>query len=650
MKEKNCLLEADIATLFKTLNAQFKKPYDYLCIYRWAQHILVLPSEHPLLPLYLQIFFHLYFASLIIDDKSIMYGHLLFNRKQDLLYRLRDRVAYLQTYYGRHQIPTIIQTEKANGSIKSGKSTDSTGDKAGTGHDENLRQLLYAMWLWIGDLDLLNADFDIISLPHHYCIDRLQSCRKPSTLEDKEAHQPWNSMDSLWIDMVNQNDLKDSFLHFPWEGAEKFFKGYVPDIPFVDNRSIYNQDLYRMTLATASTALQPPPLLSPVYTSPPPLKKEIAATTHEELLGSVIEDICHHATLLQKHSAHQSDLDTSYIDHITRLYINTPNTKTIKVACSNPPQKVCKGPAEIEISILSVDMDQEIKQKLMKNRELSKKSTIDSIDPSICFKILTGKRRISDLTDYYSEIDKEDKEEIERCIRLGWSCLNYALDNLENTIGFFPPSELFLRQLSMLVSKLIIHEPLYARKILDRMKGNEKIVSTLYAAFLPNSDPEHMLYYYQCVSDTSVFNSQSQSYLLPAFDMSVWSRTVYSTKEAQALFYQCAFSSIKYWMISMLDQEEVTVHEKICHHHYRLVVELMTVLLSRQLEKTEHFIVLGHIKALLNTTRNIAQAEKFGQVLIDILAENLGYSSGEVSDLLSDKVDDGLLQQDSFVY
>ncbi|KAL0083991.1 hypothetical protein F4703DRAFT_1737767, partial [Phycomyces blakesleeanus] len=183
--------------LIKQRKTEPLKPSDYLSIYRWAQHILVLPHNHPLLPLYLQIFFCLYYSSITVGDKTLLYGTYFFSKKQELLHKVRDRTAYLQTYHGQQQ---------------------PSGEKVAAA----LRQIYYSMWLWLGNTDLLRPDFDLSTLPTNYSINRLKQCRQPSTPDAWELHQPWNSKTSLWFDLINKKQLQDAFIQFPWEGSEKF--------------------------------------------------------------------------------------------------------------------------------------------------------------------------------------------------------------------------------------------------------------------------------------------------------------------------------------------------------------------------------------------------------------------------------------------
>ncbi|KAI7879608.1 hypothetical protein K492DRAFT_131201, partial [Lichtheimia hyalospora FSU 10163] len=199
--------DIDVSVMFKDISDA--KPVEFLSPYRWLQHVLICPPDHPLMPLFLQSFFSLYYASIEVDGKRIFYGAALFSKKHELIERLRDRIAFLQTFHGQRR--------------------SSTGDHSND-HHETMRQTYYAMWLWLDrDAEILSTAFDISTLPAHYCPERLASCRQISvdtSLEDDEKdwepEQPWHKWNNLWLDLVDVDSMEKAFKDFPWPGTEKY--------------------------------------------------------------------------------------------------------------------------------------------------------------------------------------------------------------------------------------------------------------------------------------------------------------------------------------------------------------------------------------------------------------------------------------------
>ncbi|KAI8380974.1 uncharacterized protein BYT42DRAFT_564826 [Radiomyces spectabilis] len=212
------LNEVELGNLFKEMHVRYKKPIEFLAIYRWLQHILVMPPEHPLLPLYLQIFFSLYFANACLQQRHFFYGELLFSRKKDQLQKLRDCIAGLQTYHGQHKLHQVDPSAKETTTT----TAIWTNEEKFKPNNEELRQLYYGMWLWLGDPQLLQSNYPTTDIPSHYCPERLTQCRTSTSLDQWEHHQPWNNEQALWLDLAKRDELRHSFLAFPWQGSEKF--------------------------------------------------------------------------------------------------------------------------------------------------------------------------------------------------------------------------------------------------------------------------------------------------------------------------------------------------------------------------------------------------------------------------------------------
>lgn len=206
---------------YKILLASSKKPVDFYCIYRLLQHTLVAPFDHPVTPLLLQVFFCLFYANATVTKaggmtKKIFYGAAFFAKKQDQLAKLRDRIASLQTYHGQQglAVPTTKDDDRHSATTHL--------------HHENLRQIYYAMWLWLGNEDLLTQggdhsrtySADLEKLPAHYCPQRLLACLETTTMDSWENHQPWIEHTSLWYDLLDNERMHTSFDQFAWVDSE----------------------------------------------------------------------------------------------------------------------------------------------------------------------------------------------------------------------------------------------------------------------------------------------------------------------------------------------------------------------------------------------------------------------------------------------
>ncbi|KAI8345342.1 hypothetical protein BD560DRAFT_493261 [Blakeslea trispora] len=192
-EEEEMKMEDDIpniSTLYKTTPSHLKKPIEYFSLYRWLQHILVIPLHHPLLPLYFQMFFSLYYQQ---AGSRFTLGQLFFHKQSEPLLKLRDTIAGIQTYYGQKMMTDFPAAEMQ-------------------------QRFYYATWLWLGDEELSMGQLEIKELPSHYDSPRLSSCYR-----HVEEDQPWyHDSSALWMDLVDMNQLEQDFLLFPWQSAEKF--------------------------------------------------------------------------------------------------------------------------------------------------------------------------------------------------------------------------------------------------------------------------------------------------------------------------------------------------------------------------------------------------------------------------------------------
>lgn len=244
----------DLACVYKASSQ--KKPVDYLAIYRWVQHIMTMPVHHPLLPLYLQMFFSLYYLNI---HGEVTLGFVCFHKRTDWTTKLRDYIASVQTYYGQ-KITTVEEDHDASQDIE-----DGSGHTAVSA--EVLQQAYYAMWLWLGNADLNRglAEDAVEQLPSHYLVHRLKSCYANKT----ELEQPWHHTDDYWMDLVDTEQLEQAFLGFPWEGSEKFRTeesssgaAAAASITTADDLISLSTTTRRLRLITDESTIEPlPPLV-----------------------------------------------------------------------------------------------------------------------------------------------------------------------------------------------------------------------------------------------------------------------------------------------------------------------------------------------------------------------------------------------------
>lgn len=496
----------DLQTFVKTSQIQAQRPPEFFAAYRWLQHALACPLDHPLMPLFLQLFFSLYFANAKINKKRVFYVHPFFGKKQALLSKLRDHIAQLQTYHGQRQ-------------------SDKDDPEDALQH-ETLRKTYYAMWLWLGNADLTKEGDVEDSLPNHCCPERLRLCRQVTHDEAWEEDRPWNTADLLWLDLVPRERLKQEFLAFPWVGSDKFRKtAPPPSTPSVRSIEPPRRHAVQTTPAPALQLNKPVQALS---------SEDMASATAESLLSGLVETLHQHAERFQNHMLKQRELDEAYVADLTSLYVDDSGTQQhVEAACSKQSQ--CRKPATWDFTVECVKMDSHVRQNLETNRAEAERMIFRSVDTRIGVQALLAYRKVDAVVqESYSARRQKGM------MQLAWSCLVFCLERLTQESRVFPPSRLVVRHMSQTVGQLISSDPAYVSKFLDLCQADPYRAVLAFAAFKPHADMKHWM---ATLKRVLTFKDRAQVCLLSAFDPVAWSATV--NESARDTFYQIMLEAMR---------------------------------------------------------------------------------------------------------
>ncbi|KAI9279007.1 hypothetical protein BDA99DRAFT_493745 [Phascolomyces articulosus] len=531
------LTDMDIAAILKLHESRIEKPIDFFTIYRWLQHILICPADHPLMPLFLQMFFSLYYANIEHKGRQVFYGPIFFVKKQDMIEKLRDRIAYLQTYHGQQQTDAKSGSgrgSKQRSATMASNHSDSGGEDRSLYH-EDLRRVYYAMWLWLDKTELLDPTFDINSLPKHYCPDLLQSCRQTDQRDTEEKRiKPWQDIQLLWRDFIQYDQLSDLFNEFPWIGSNKF-------------RPISQQEDLHQHLIKHHT-VYPPHTLSPPdlqLTKPAQIltSTELLSSSPEALMGSTIETLSQHAKRFREHLEQQRILDVAYLEKLATLYMNTSGSKHVEAPCG----KRCKKPAEWDIIVSYAQKDDAVAEQLEENRkQVATRYIFRSVDARICIQALLAFRKFDAIVDQA----KQGKRQNGTLVQLGWSCLQYVLKSIfRHDMKRFPPARIVVLHMSRALGEAIMEDASYIPKFFDliseennNQQQGDSPVQLVYPAFKPHSDNKHLP---ATLDRVLRQHSDAQLYLLSRFDMTAWTKSSYANETARGTVYTSLFSHLK---------------------------------------------------------------------------------------------------------
>ncbi|KAI8149709.1 hypothetical protein BJV82DRAFT_589015 [Fennellomyces sp. T-0311] len=588
------LPDMDIVSVLKSHDKRIDKPIDFFTIYRWLQHVLICPTDHTLMPLFLQMFFSLYYANIEKDGRRVFYGHLFFAKKQDMIEKLRDRIAYLQTFHGQQQTDS-----RDSISVKSSTSGGES-EKQRSRHHEDLRRVYYAMWLWLDNADLLDSTYDMTRLPKHYCPELLQSCRRISKVDEKS--KPWQDTQFLWLDLVQYDQLSNKFMAYPWVGSDKFRS--------VEEKPKEYQNVKQNPVYT----LEALPLPDLQLTKPAQILSttELLASTPEALMRSTTETLCQHAKRFHEYLEKQRAVDTQYTEALKVLYVNKSGSKHVEAPCSK--ESSCKKPAEWDIVASYVKKDDKVEQQLKENRKEAGQMLFRSVDARICIQAMLTFRKFDAIVDQA----KQAKRQSSALVQLAWSCLQYVLKNLSPEMRLFPPMRIIILHMCQNLGDAVEIDAQYVDKFFeladDDDDNGDRWIQLIYPAFKPHSDNKRLL---MTLERVLRYSSKAQMYLLPSFDMAVWSKSSYASETARNNYYNLMFGHLK----APIVQSEEVLYTQYCD----MILSLMES--SLKLKKPDFVKVTEHVLKLLGDSKQHNSANGRPAV-VDALTARISNSNG----------------------
>lgn len=517
----------DISAVVKQASVNLRKPVDFLAIYRWAQHIMTMPANHNLLPLFLQMFFCLYFGNLTIEDQKsrFFYGHLFFTKKDNLVDALKRRLVQL-----KDSLEDSKESNKENVTI----------DQDANSHPVEMKELYHAMWLWIGDARLQKDMGSIEELPKMYHPSRLIRCRSfGGSLSEGSSQDVVDFHDGsvLWLDLVDTAQMSKEFETFQW--VSKVFPYQSPASLSRPGSSLAGRS------HTPTTTLQ-----SGLSTKLPTFKlrkpatslslNEILQLPPQELFGNTVRIFHNQARQFSQLSMDHKSLDSEYLKKLEKLYYNKMATSVIEIPCKRVPEGICRKPAKFHIEQQELKVEENVEKQLSDNRAAVTKLAYDKIDSRICVQSLQALTVMEDITRHYdgplSDAQTQKANE----------SVYYVFEELRDNASEFPPGKLLSRQMAQMASESFSLCPEQLDPLLKIMGADDRYVNLLYPAFEPLSDPGRFVDVYKDICLSGRYSISSQLKLSTKFDVANWLSTAHGqTKDQRLGWYQTAFKAIK---------------------------------------------------------------------------------------------------------
>ncbi|KAI9209867.1 uncharacterized protein BJ171DRAFT_485419 [Polychytrium aggregatum] len=350
-------------------NLALKRPLSGFLIFKWIDSALEAPMEHPLTPLYWQVFFSLYFqkSTAPTNQMNARFGFRFLVDRKDLLDRAETRLARCSQYHS----DKIIKREPAG----------ALDDRDGLDYYSTLLSKLYnAMCLWIRDSRLVTVSIALEHLSDRYFPERLNDVLEGNALQSDQY---------LWSDLVPTGHLQS---HLKALVQSRLFS------PRVTHRVTSFESIRERSQSAPddeARAVQSQPQPSPVYVSRPPLvptlsKLDIPAI--ETIFRVDTKTLTAKARAFHVFVESHAQVDRDYMSQLPRLYINETKSGRVEKKCS--PK--CSRAITFEYRYQEVRLIADVRRFLKENRAHSESfvNVEPFIDPALCVMCLKVLRAV----------------------------------------------------------------------------------------------------------------------------------------------------------------------------------------------------------------------------------------------------------------
>ncbi|KAJ3279451.1 Ectopic P granules protein 5, partial [Borealophlyctis nickersoniae] len=332
------------------------KPIGSFTIYRWANQVLEIPLDHPILPLFLQIFFSLYFQRTPTPaiPANACFGFRFLVERKELVDRLSRRLGQCSQFYAD------LATRKTGGEI-------SLADQ--------LSQLTNAMGLWLHEPRLVISDVYVDSFNERFCVPRLKEVLSGRLLDTFSA---------AWFDLIPIHSMKAQLLF----NTRKLSLAHSADGRIGPSSPTSPNGEPPSLIFTAHV------LPAPIFTPRPPLVQSLGAFNVRTVTSIFDKDV---ATLVEKSRsfiafvAEHVKVDEDYVLNLSKLYSSETKRGRAERTCGSK----CKGQVVYDYRVQDVRLMGDVKTFLKENRAHAEALMGgDHMDPKVCIAALKVMRAI----------------------------------------------------------------------------------------------------------------------------------------------------------------------------------------------------------------------------------------------------------------
>ncbi|KAF9362462.1 Ectopic P granules protein 5 [Mortierella sp. NVP85] len=490
-----------IVDVLRAKEVNSRKTLHNFAIWRWAQHLLVLPFDTFLLPLYWQMFFYLYFGC--VEQRNLFYGYKFLETSQQgprMVDQLRDRLRDTSIYFEQETTKATQESDSVKEAVLVGQS-----------------KLYHALHGWISEPGLLTVDFRIRD---DMMKERLATCRLPDPMDcnpelwkdllvDLKAMSKSVSSSNTPLSPLSPTESTSSSSSLWWRGMKEHHL-----------RSLRKHNLAQQE-HRIEKCLKPQSKSGPEFMSPKALvlrPRIDHTTTPESLFARAVNTIKEYCKTYRDINKTCKDLDKSYLKELEVLYRNEVKTLKKEIACETAPNMKCKQPAVIDLAYEEVVLNDQIKQWILDNRERARASRLGSIEQRLCLASLEITKGIDTLLQLLHSSPHNT-----RIQELSTRSFHFICTNLFNDARSYPPAELALRSIvDTLGMEIVANDLTQMEDILKLMGTDDFAVQMLYKVFNPAVLPDDFVRLYRRIATDNEYGQKAKLQLLKQFNVKVW--------------------------------------------------------------------------------------------------------------------------------
>ncbi|KAF9425408.1 hypothetical protein BGZ94_007559 [Podila epigama] len=504
----------NIKAVMKTLGIPSRKTLQNFAIWRWAQHLLILPFETYLLPLFWQMFFHLYFGHVEQQQQPtvVFYGFKFLETHPELVEQLKDRLQKTYSFIGAQARNAIQERDPSLAESLT-----------------SLHEFYIALYGWINEPLLLTSDIDLKRIRKDLMPQRLATCRLPDPLEcnpelwrdvlvqEKETARRGDTGFSTIITPSSTSSSLPGQANKGSSRAPNHSHGYSSRIVRKHSHAWHEQKISNSLVRHAKPK---PEIHCPRQTVVVPLVDE--HSTAKSLFGHASKSMRAFCKTFKDTSEAYEHLDTSYLKELAALYHNEVKTSRLDIACDTTPTMLCKKPAMIELRYEEIVVNEQVKISMVENRERARAMRVGGIHPGLCVATMEIEKVIQDLLTRLEQEGCTLKDRA-RLHDVAVKSFFYLLEELLEDAQEYAPALVVLHSIvETLGMRVVSKDPAQTEPILDFMKTNDFRITLMSKTFYPAALPKHFVRLYRRIATFKDYTLSSKDRLLRQFDVQAW--------------------------------------------------------------------------------------------------------------------------------